>query len=132
MAQGCGQDAADELGLVEPSLRGGGDVAGVAGQAGVGVDLENPGPALAVDPEVDAGVAAEAERAPASQRQLVQAGAERAVAGTLGEAAGRGVVLDGGLVPLGRVVDDAGPPGREAGGELDLAERQGLGAALAL
>src|SRR3954454_23083654 len=103
MAQGCGQDAADELGLVEPGLRGGGDVAGVAREARVGVDLEDPGPAVTVEGEVDAGGAARAQSAPAGKRQLVQALAERAVAGTRDEAPRRRVVLDGGLVPLGRV-----------------------------
>jgi hypothetical protein len=56
-----GQNSFDRLGEVDPGLPQGGRKTGVGAQARIGVDLQNPGLSLVIDPKVDPGIASQSE-----------------------------------------------------------------------
>src|SRR4051812_31282774 len=77
----------------------------VGSEITVGVDVDDEGTALRVDPEVDPGVVAEPERAERAERRAPDAAGERLVGAAEGR--DRSLVLGGAVVPLGAVADDA-------------------------
>src|SRR3546814_14732873 len=72
-------DAADDGVVVKTGARRGGGEAGVGGEAGIEIDLEDGRPPGGGDPEVDARLAGEPEQVPGVQRSEERRGGEGGV-----------------------------------------------------
>src|ERR1700730_2651184 len=101
-------NSADEVWVGEPRGRRRSGKASVGIEAGIDVNLEDPGFALSVDPEIDPGVTGEGEQVPAGLGKLREFGGERSLGLLQPEAPRRadiGLTLRG---PFGVVANDAG------------------------
>src|SRR5258706_12130579 len=109
--QRSADDVVDQLNIRHARLLASGSNAGIGLKAGIGIDLQDERPARLVDAEIHPGIAGEAEKTPAGLGQPLQRLAERLFALAPMEDSRRVAVFGRGLVPFGRIADDARPVG---------------------
>src|SRR5262249_32280987 len=101
---------ADQVRIGQASARSGGGEACVWVEAGIDVNLEDPGLAAGIDAEIDPGVAGELEQVPTGLGERLEFRGERQLALLDAETARRADIDLAIARPLGVVADDARAP----------------------